>query len=92
MTKKKHNTVLDVEHELKGLRQRSVVLGQLRTELEVRFGFAAGDDPDLIELRRGHWEIPDRNVINQLALDLADLWLRTRERIKELEQRLCSGS
>ena len=62
-------TVEEVRHRAQALEHRVVLLRQLLTELEVRYGRLAPDGPDLLMLG-DRYELPRRDVVDDLRGDL----------------------
>ena len=63
-------TVEQARHHAQALEHRVVLLRQLLTELEVRYGRLAPDGPDLLVLGGDRYELPRRDVVDELRGEL----------------------
>lgn len=80
----KKQTLRDLTDEVRAIRQRAVLLAQLRTQLESTYGVAA-DEPELIETAPDNWEAPIPQVVAALSLELGVAVKEARQRCAELE-------
>lgn len=76
-------TLCDIEHELRAVRQRAVLLAQLRTELIRHYGQPG--DAEFIELGDGRWEEPLPAVVTELSLELGVMIKGARDRRRQME-------
>lgn len=77
-------TVEQVGREAKAAYQRGQILREMIDLLDLRYGRHAEGDPEFLRTAAGGYERPQKQVVEQLRLELVAAWSRAFDKYKAL--------